>query len=270
MHNHFSDLEISAVGKMLGSDFNVRRNRAGNITVEYLPEFNECTKHHKKFWTLYYTQEGTYLWRRHTGSGYCFPLNGVGRKRIGQTEKWVDCYGKSHYWYPRTFDIKNCAFDKFFEAITYFIKYLKKYRGIDVKKNIQKTNIDVAVKSLATTLFTNKEYIEKCTDSYYFDWLDWFDNNYPVHTDEERNEFAKKIDDEYHSYTNKFFGKTIDYNELNDLVGALRVICDNVDTLIKNGNYKDYNYVLENVSRNITQAGKTLQGLVNEIYSNIK
>ena len=43
-----------------------------------------------------------------------------------------------------------------------------------------------------------------------------------------------------------------------------------VDTVIKNGNYKDYNYVLEDVSRNITQAGKTLQGLVNEIYSNIK
>ena len=33
MHNHFSDLEISAVGKMLGSDFNVRRNRAGNIRI---------------------------------------------------------------------------------------------------------------------------------------------------------------------------------------------------------------------------------------------
>lgn len=269
MHNHFSDLEISAFGRMLGSDFNVRRNKAGNITVEYLPEFNKCSKRGRKFWTLYYTSNDGYLWRRHTGYGYCFPLNGVGRKRLGPTvkETWN---GKTYYWYPRSFDIKNCEFCKFFEAIDYFIKYLKKYRGIDIKKNIQKTNIDAAVKSLATTLFTNKEYIEKCTDSCYFDWLDWFDNNYPVHTDEERDEFAKKIDDEYHSYVNKFFGKTIDYNELNDLVGALRVIRDNVDTVIKNGNYKDYNYVLEDVSRNITQAGKTLQGLVNEIYSNIK
>ena len=192
MHNHFSDLEISAFGRMLGSDFNVRRNRAGNITVEYLPEFNECTKRGEKFWTLYYTQEGTYLWRRHTGYGYCFPLNGVGRKRLGPTEKWVDCYGKSHYWYPRTFDIKNCAFDKFFEAITYFIKYLKKYRNIDVKANNDKSTVNSAVAALATQF--NKTYVENYTDSCYFDWLDWFDKNYPVHTISERSEFAIKID----------------------------------------------------------------------------
>lgn len=270
MHKHFSDLEISAFGRMLGTDFNVRRNKAGNITVEYLPEFNECTKRGEKFWTLYYTQEGTYLWRRHTGYGYCFPLNGVGRKRLGPTEKWVDCYGKPHYWYPRAFDIKNCAFDKFFEAIDYFIKYLKKYRHIDVKNAKKTANVDIAVKELASTLFANKEYIEKCTDSCYFDWLDWFDKHYPVHTVSERSEFGIKIDNEYRSYVNKFFGKTIDYNELNDLVGALRVIRDNVDTVVKNGNYKDYNYVLEDVSRNITQAGKTLQGLVHEIYSKLK
>lgn len=268
MHKHFSDLEISAFGRMLGSDFNVRRNRAGNITVEYLPEFNECTKRGEKFWTLYYTQEGTYLWRRHIGYGYCYPLNGVGRKRIGPIEKWIDCYGKSHYWYPRAFDIKNCAFDKFFEAIDYFIKYLKKYRNIDVKVKNDKNTVNSAVAALATQF--NKTYVENYTDSCYFDWLDWFDKNYPVHTISERSEFAIKIEKEFQKYVNKYFGKTIDYNELNDLVGALRVIRDNVDTVVKNGNYKDYNYVLEDVSRNITQVGKTLQGLVNEIYSNIK
>ena len=268
MHKHFSDLEISAFGRMLGTDFNVRRNRAGNITVEYLPEFNKCSKRGRKFWTLYYTSNDGYLWRRHTGYGYCFPLNGVGRKRLGPTEKWKDSNGKTYYWYPRSFDIKNCEFEKFFEAIVYFIKYLKKYRNIDVKANKDKNTVNSAVAALATQF--NKTYVENYTDSCYFDWLDWFDKNYPVHTISERSEFALKIEKEFQKQVNKYFGKTIDYNELNELVAAIRIIRDKINTIVMNENYKDYNYILEDVSRSLTQGGKTLQGLVNEIYSKLK
>lgn len=267
MYNHFSDLEISAFGRMLGSDFNVRRNKAGNITVEYLPEFNKCSNRGRKFWTLYYTSNGGYLWRRHTGYGYCFPLNGVGRKRLGPTvkETWN---GKTYYWYPRSFDIKNCEFCKFFEAIDYFIKYLKKYRNIDVKVKNDKNTVNSAVAALATQF--NKTYVENYTDSCYFDWLDWFDKNYPVHTISERSEFAIKIDNEFQKQVNKYFGKTTDYNELNELVAAIRIIRDKINTIVMNENYKDYNYILEDVSRSLTQSGKTLQELVHEIYSKLK
>lgn len=266
MHKHFSDLEISALGRMLGSDFNVRRNKAGNITVEYLPEFNNCSKCGRKFWTLYYTQNDAYLWRRHTGYGYCFPLHSVGRKRISPIQKVV-YNSKTYYWYSREWNMKNCEFEKFFEAITYFIKYLKKYRNIDVKAK-HNSCVDNAVKALSETLFT-KEYIEKCTDSDYLDWIDWFDNNYPIHTISERSEFGIKIDREYKKCVNKFFGKIIDYNELNDIVGNLRVIRDKINNIAENNNYNDYNTSLKNISKNITESGKELQNIVNEIYSKI-
>ena len=109
MKKNFTDSEIAFLKLMLGSKLNVSINRAGNIKVinPNEPEHRSywgCTSH--KFWVLYHNNMG-YLWRRHDGCGYCYPLN------------------------IRPFDIKNSYFNSLNEALEYFVNYLKKYHNIN-------------------------------------------------------------------------------------------------------------------------------------------
>ena len=212
MHNNFSDFEISNLARVLGPDFNIRRNKAGNITVEYLPEFSKCGKYNKKYWTLYFTSNGTYLWRRWTSTSYCFPLHGVNRNRIGETQKY-EWNGHVSYYYRRNWDIKNCEFDTYEDAISYFVYYLRKYRNIDLKTT--PINPTVIAEEYAKEKFT-QEYVDRCTDSDHFDWLDWFDNKYPYRTKNERTKFAIAIEDLYQAKVHEFYGKEIDYSSLRE------------------------------------------------------
>jgi hypothetical protein len=212
MHNNFSDFEISNLARVLGSEFNVRRNKAGNISVEYLPEFSKCGKWDKKYWTLYFTSDGTYLWRRWTSTSYCFPLHGVNRKRIGDIHH-ENYNGHKYTWYYREWDIKNCEFDTYEDAISYFVYYLRKYRNIDLKTT--PINPTVIAEEYAKEKFT-QEYVDGCTDSDHFDWLDWFDNKYPYRTKNERTKFALVIEDLYNAKVHEFHGKEIDYSSLRE------------------------------------------------------
>ena len=212
MYNNFSDFEISNLARVLGSEFNVRRNKAGNISVEYLPEFSKCGKWDKKYWTLYFTSDGTYLWRRWTSTSYCFPLHGVNRKRIGEIHH--ENYNDHKYtWYYREWNIKNCEFDTYEDAVSYFVYYLRKYRNIDLKTT--PINPATIAEEYAKEKFT-QEYVDGCTDSDHFDWLDWFDNKYPYRTKNERTKFALIIEDLYNAKVHEFHGKEIDYSSLRE------------------------------------------------------
>jgi hypothetical protein len=262
MHNNFSDFEISNLARVLGSNFNVRRNRAGNITVEYLPEFSKCGKWDKKFWTLYFTSNGGYLWRRWTSSSYCFPLHGVGRTRIGEIHHEV--YGNHKYtWYYREWDIKKCEFDTYEDAVSYFVYYLRKYRNIDLKT----TKIDpVAVaENYAKEKFT-KDYVDGCTDSDHFDWLDWFDNKYPYRTKWERSEFAMAIEDLYQAKVQEFYGKEIDWASLNEAKRLVDEAHKLVLTVYNNKNFEYQMKQIEDCLPYLNIGRDKLKTVIDEIY----
>ena len=133
MKKNFTDSEIAFLKLMLGSKLNVSINRAGNIKVinPNEPEHRSywgCTSH--KFWVLYHNNMG-YLWRRHDGCGYCYPLNMIGRKKEGNPFIYTDENGHTHKEYYRPFDIKNSYFNSLNEALEYFVNYLKKYHNIN-------------------------------------------------------------------------------------------------------------------------------------------
>ena len=127
MNKNFSQLELNVISKLLGRQFNVRFNKCGNITVEYLQELQN-PRH--GFWTLYKVNEN-YLWRRHNGLGDCYPLNMKNRKRTSPIQKRVSC-GQTYYFYSRSYDIRNCEFKSLAKATKYFIDYLINYRHIAV------------------------------------------------------------------------------------------------------------------------------------------
>ena len=119
-----TDSELLNIVKTLSPRLNVRINKAGNITVSDPKEI--CG-----YWTLYNVENSQFLWRRHDGYGYCYPLNMHGRKRIG--EIYHETYdGKTYSWYHRSWDKQNCMFSSVENALDYFVKYLKKYRNINI------------------------------------------------------------------------------------------------------------------------------------------
>lgn len=119
--NNFSLVDVGQIVYMIGSKFNVRVNKCGNICVT--PITNNNPKN--EFWTLGKIN-GNYIWRRHAG-GFSHPMHQVNRKRIGHIVK--DVYnGKTYYWCNRSWDIRNCEFKTFDEAVNYFVDYLKKYK----------------------------------------------------------------------------------------------------------------------------------------------
>lgn len=134
MKQNFLDIEISTVVSTLGSKLHISINRAGNIKV--INNEEPSTRSYRGnishgFWVLYHNESG-YIWRRHNGNGYCYPLNMVGRKNDTSMSPFIytDENGRTRKAYYRPYDIKNSHFSTFDEALNYFVKYLEKYKGI--------------------------------------------------------------------------------------------------------------------------------------------
>ena len=119
--NNFSLADIGHIVYMIGSNFHVRINKCGNICVA--PIINDNSKN--EFWVLGKIN-GNYIWRRHAG-GFSNPMHQVNRKRIGPIYK-TTYDDKTYYWYERNWNIRNCEFKTFDEAVNYFVDYLKKYK----------------------------------------------------------------------------------------------------------------------------------------------
>ena len=128
----FTESEFQTVKNVLIHDFTVTYNKCGNIKVRFEREPNSYHGYDGRltspFWVLYKYEDGKFLWRRHDGLGYSYPLNMVGRKTLNYTER-----PHNHTFFDyRPYTISMSYFDSFEEAMNYFVKYLKKYKGITV------------------------------------------------------------------------------------------------------------------------------------------
>ena len=120
---NFTKQEMNRLNEVLGSRLKVSINRAGNVKVVNEAESLTHTywgKWGHGFWVLYKYNNGTYLWRRHDGTGYSYPLNMKGRKVAPGFE------------YYRPYNVSMSLFNSFDEALDYFINYLNRYRNINL------------------------------------------------------------------------------------------------------------------------------------------
>ena len=119
MNKNFTDSQFAEIKNTFGSVFNVTFNKAGNIKI-MLPNAHD-------FWVLYFTSNKRYMWRRHNPNAIytscCYPLNMNSRNDLN-----IDCDGKYKYYDAS----RHAEFATVNEAITYFKKYLKKYRSITI------------------------------------------------------------------------------------------------------------------------------------------
>ena len=145
---NFTDSELLNVIKVLSPRFNVRINKAGNITVSdptekvsnahqiasaFMQNYSYSPKEIRGYWTLYTYGNGKFLWRRHDGDGYCYPLNMSGRKFEGEVTKYRNAEtGRIEYQGYKPYNIEMSKFNTLDEALNYFINYLKKYKNISI------------------------------------------------------------------------------------------------------------------------------------------
>ena len=136
MKKNFTDQEFNTINNFFGNLFNVRFNKAGNITLEWKIPYNYASYNRymgkrtkTKFFTFYRPDwnDGKIIIRVVTkdefGRYNYYPLNMKNRKRI-RTK-----YGS---WF--SFNINNCYFDTLSEARNYFAKYIVRYHYRHISK----------------------------------------------------------------------------------------------------------------------------------------
>lgn len=117
MKNNFTNADVNILSRLVGRSGYVTVNKAGNLNVVF---YN--TRYEEKY-TLYLTSNKKYLWRRHIGYGYCYPLNMKRPVSIKNKSNWND-----EIFIYRPYNTTNSEFNTINEAFDYFFnKYLVKF-----------------------------------------------------------------------------------------------------------------------------------------------
>lgn len=124
MKQNFSNFDFKKVFNTFnGNIFNVRFNKAGNITLDVKngSVLNTEHPHSNHKFTFYSTPNGVLI--RHISNWSVFPLNMSYKSRHIDKETWG---GYTHDVY----NIKYSNFENIDDAIVYFIEYLNLYHNI--------------------------------------------------------------------------------------------------------------------------------------------
>ena len=107
-----------------------------------------------------------------------------------------------------------------------------------------------------------REFLASCTDSWYFDALNWFEYEYKVGQDsKESNEFSAQIQYQFDRYYTKEFGKRDDYYHLKGIMSDMNEMYDRLAEILKRGTLEPHGVTLQNCMRHLTNMQFSL-GLV--------
>ena len=109
--------------------------------------------------------------------------------------------------------------------------------------------------------FTRK-FLETATDSWYFDALDWFENEYNVTPEsKERDKFSREIQIQFDRYYTKEFGKRDDYYYLKGIMSNMKEMHDKLEEILKRGTVQPHGVTLKGCMKHLTEMQFSL-GLV--------
>ena len=128
------------------------------------------------------------------------------------------------------------------------------------KKQITQPIVNIA-REYAEKTFT-KEFLETCTDSWYFDALDWFENEYNVTPEsKESDKFSGEIQIQFDRYYTKEFGKRDDYYHLKGIMSDMKEMHDRLEEILKRGTVQPHGFTLKGCMKHLTEMQFSL-GLV--------
>ena len=106
------------------------------------------------------------------------------------------------------------------------------------KKIINQPIVNIALE-YANKTFT-KEFLDTCTDSWYFDALDWFEYTYKTNK-KQRDEFSGIIQYQFNRYYTKEYGKRDDYYHLKGITREMENLASQLNEILKRGTLQTHN-----------------------------
>ena len=126
------------------------------------------------------------------------------------------------------------------------------------KKQLDKPIVTIAIDYAANT-FT-KDFLDTCSDSWYFDALDWFEYTYYVN-EAQVDEFREKIQYQFDRLYIKHYGKRDDYYRLKGIIKDLNGLYSEVEDIIQRGTLTPHCITLNDTLHKLTNMQFSL-GLV--------
>ena len=107
-----------------------------------------------------------------------------------------------------------------------------------------------------------REFLDTTTDSWYFDALGWFENEYNVTPEsEESDKFSREIQIQFDRYYTKEFGKRDDYYHLKGIIYNMNKMHDELEEILKRGTLQPHGVTLKGCMKHLTEMQFSL-GLV--------
>jgi hypothetical protein len=126
--------------------------------------------------------------------------------------------------------------------------------------NIMKPIATIA-REYAEKNFT-REFLDSCSDSWYFDSICWFEHKYNLDMDsDEVNKFSGEIQVQFDRFYTKEFGKRDDYYRLKGIMSDMKRMHDELNEILKRGTMQPHGVTLQSCMKHLTNMQFSL-GLV--------
>lgn len=112
-----------------------------------------------------------------------------------------------------------------------------------------------------------REFLDSCSDSWYFDAIEWFEHEYHMDMDsDETSEFSKEIQIQFDRYYTKEYGKRDDYYHLKGIMSDMKDMHDRLAEILKRGTMQPHGVTLQGCMKHLTNMQFSL-GLVRSVMN---
>ena len=98
-----------------------------------------------------------------------------------------------------------------------------------------------------------REFLDSCSDSWYFDAIEWFEDKYNVEQgSEESNKFSAEIQYQFERYYTREFGKRDDYYHLKGIMHTMKDLHDRLAEILNRGTLQPHGVTLQTCMKQLT------------------
>ena len=98
-----------------------------------------------------------------------------------------------------------------------------------------------------------REFLDSCSDSWYFDAVEWFEDKYNVERgSKESDEFSAQIQYQFERYYTKEFGKRDDYYHLKGIMSDMKNLHDRLAEIFNRGTMQPHGVTLHSCMKQLT------------------
>lgn len=98
-----------------------------------------------------------------------------------------------------------------------------------------------------------REFLDSCSDSWYFDAIEWFEDKYNVEQGSKKcDDFSAQIQYQFERYYTKEFGKRDDYYHLKGIMSDMKDLHDRLAEILNRGTMQPHGVTLQSCMKQLT------------------